>query len=56
MLKFTEADFARPLTRNEVLAAKVEEMFDGKNPVRTIEVSKIMGRDYGTVKSQLHIA
>jgi hypothetical protein len=56
MLEFTEADFERPLTRYEELAAKVEELFDGKNPVRNIDVSKAMGRDYGTVKTQLHIA
>ncbi len=39
-----------------MLAAKVEETFDRKNPVRTIKVSKIMRRDYGTITDQLDIA
>lgn len=56
MLEFTGADFDRPLTRHEELASKDEEMFGGKNPAQTIEVSKTLGRDYGTVKTQLHIA
>ena len=56
MLEFTEADFERPLMRYEELALKVKEMFDGENPVRTIDVSSTLGRDYGTVKTQLHIA
>ncbi|HMO14470.1 MAG TPA: hypothetical protein PKD64_06980 [Pirellulaceae bacterium] len=56
MLEFTEANLVLPLTRHEELAAKIEDMFDGKNPVQTIDVGKIMGRDYGPVKTQLHIA
>lgn len=46
MLEFTEADFERSLTRYEELAAKVEELFVGKNPVRNIDVSESLGRDW----------
>ena len=56
VLEFTAADLDLPKTRPQELAAKVLEMFDGTNPVRTIDVARVLGRDYGTVKTQLHVA
>jgi hypothetical protein len=56
LLTFTEKDFDRPRTRFEEVAATVEEMFDGENPVRTLDVANYVDRPYGTVKTQLHIA
>jgi Mn-dependent DtxR family transcriptional regulator len=45
-----------PKTRPQMMAELVTEMFDGKNPVRTLDVAARLGRHYHTVKTQLHLA
>ena len=55
-LEFTEADLPRELTQPEVVAAKVREMFDGKTPVRIIDVARALEMNYGTCKTHLHRA
>lgn len=56
MVEFTEADLERRKTLAEQLAEFVCEMFDGVNPVRTKDVAERLGRNYGTVKTHLHLA
>ena len=56
VIEFTEADLDLPKTQPEQLAEVVCEMFDGKNPVRTLEVAERLGRNYGTIKTHLHRA
>ena len=51
LLEFTEADLDRALSEPEKVAVTVREMFDGKTPVRTIDVAERLGRNYGTVKT-----
>ena len=55
-VEFTEDDLERPLSEPEKMAAQVSEMFDGKTPVRTLDVATALGRNYGTVKTHLHRA
>ncbi|TWU04927.1 helix-turn-helix domain-containing protein [Stieleria varia] len=56
LLEFTEADLDRPLTEPEKMAETVRAMFDGKKQVRTMDVAERLGRNYGTVKTNLHRA
>ncbi|MFV1966619.1 MAG: hypothetical protein ACC628_14435 [Pirellulaceae bacterium] len=56
LIEFTIADLNLPKTQPEILAARVLEMYDGKNPVQTLEVAKATGKNYGTMKTHLHRA
>jgi hypothetical protein len=56
VIEFTEEDLERPQSEPEKMAAKVRELFDGKTPVRTLDVAAAIGRNYGTVKTHLHRA
>ena len=56
VVEFTEADLEWRKTLAEQLAELVWKMFDGKNPVRTKDVAERLGRNYGTVKTHLHLA
>ncbi len=47
LIEFTVADLGLLKTQPEILAAKVLEMFDGKNPVQTLEVAMVTGKNYG---------
>lgn len=46
----------RELTQPEVVAAKVRKMYDGKTPVRIIDVARALAMNYGTCKTHLHRA
>lgn len=56
VIEFTEADLDLPKSEPEQFAATVLSMFDGQNPVRTLDVATAVGRNYGTVKTHLHRA
>lgn len=55
-LEFTEADLQRGRTQPEVVADKVREMFDGRNPVSITDVARVLKMNYGTCKTHLHRA
>ena len=56
VLHLTEEDLDLPKTQPQILASMVIKMFDGKTPVRTLQVAKATGRSYDTVKTHLHRA
>ena len=56
LLEFTEDDLPRELLQPEVVAAYVRQVFDGKTPVRIMDVARDLEMDYGTCKTHLHKA
>jgi predicted ArsR family transcriptional regulator len=55
-LEFTEVDLPRERTQPEVVADKVRELFDGRNPVSITDVARALEMNYGTCKTHLHRA
>ena len=56
LLEFTEDNLPRELLQSEVVAAHVRQVFDGKTPVRIMDVARDLDMHYGTCKTHLHRA